>query len=152
MDNGFLDAGDSLGVFGLGSATGLGIANGGALRHSFYLASRVPFDIYATVNSQTRTGTVGAGLSTSDIRYGASAQASGVDDGFAYGGRSTIAGFAPEPIADVGGFDPGPTRVIRFLSQTRTASGNLDRQTVRVTNEYRFSVRSIWALPRRLFL
>lgn len=146
--DGYLDAGDLFGAF---PVTGSTQVVAGDISHSFYVASNVTFDLYARVRVASASGSV---VSIGpDLSWSSSASSSGNDAGFPYGGRSTAAGFQPEPgIARLGDISPGPTRVIRFVAPTRTGQGSIRRQLVRVTNVYGMPTYDLAAGNGELFL
>ena len=137
--SGFLDAGDRLSAFPLTAGAQIGLAER-TVSHSFWLASNVPFAVYAQARLSTEEGALAQVESLDGVTFEIAAQASGADGGLAFGGASTAAGFEADrslqTLADLLG---GPRRLFELTRPTATTEADLARQLVRISAIYHFS-------------
>jgi len=135
--SGFLDAADVAPAFAVTAAARLDLLQA-ERRTSFWLCSSRDFDVYA--RARPSGSELERRLSLSDLSLAVALDAAG-DDGFAYGGSATTAGFEPEPgIDDLGDVAAGPVRVARVGATSAGPSPRLFDQCVRF--DVRYGVRA----------
>jgi len=135
--NGFLDAGDRLAAFPVNSTTRVSLAQREE-RHSFFVASNVPFTIQAEAALGERRGRLGNALALGAVDLSIETSTSGTVGGLSFGGTSTAAGLEIEPtVEDLGDLAAGPREILRFTRPTATGPGNLEQQMVQITLVYR---------------
>jgi hypothetical protein len=136
--DGWLDANDALAPVALGPSTRVNVQDR-FVRHSFWLASSDDVDIYGR-SSITGSGTIGAAIALTDVRYASGVQESGTDGAFSFGAAADASGFiAVGGVNDLGDLAAGPVRAIRFNQPTRAApAGTIAAQAVRLDHAYEF--------------
>lgn len=137
--DGFLDAGDRLGAFPLTASSSVSLAER-ELRHSFWVASDVPFAVHAQARLGEREGELGEGTPLGKVEITIDAQAAGSDGDLAYGGASSDSGFEPAAgVRTLADLTAGPVRLFELTRPTVAADADLPRQLVRITCTYRFA-------------
>jgi hypothetical protein len=141
-DNGtanLLDAADTMTAFGLTATTNVGFA-AGPQRHSFYVASNAPFDIFAQTGAATYAGSfTAATVPMSAISWTMAVATSGTDGTVTWGGAAaqdpSTGGTGVLAATNLGAFTAA-TRVFNGGRRTAAAAGSILGQSVRFTAQY----------------
>lgn len=145
-----LDENDSYTAFGLDDTTDIDLLGAGNRASRFYVASNVPFDIYADASNFSATGDF-ASMDYSNIRYRFSYNVSGGGTGVnrwgqraqdpAVGGSGVVLGqnngFTLDDIS------AGPTKVFDGGRRTADQRGSIMQQAVGFRTQYRLTGASI---------
>ena len=133
---GFLDASDRLAAFPVNSTSRVSLAQR-EVRHSFFVASNVPFTVQAEAGLGERRGRLGDSLALEAVELTVETVTAGRAGPLTFGGASTAAGLEIDPtIKHLGDLTPGPRELLRFTHPTATASGNLEQHLVQITLIY----------------
>ena len=140
--DGYLDAADTLASYAIDESRTRVIFTSRELRHSFYVASNTPFDIYAIGTVLAQTGDLATSVSAQEIEVEVSATASGVDGGMSYGQDAVLRQF--KTVKKLGDLTAGYTLISSFnLADGTHNTANTD------THVYEHSVRLdvLYTLP-----
>ncbi len=135
--DGFLDAGDSLSVFGLDAFTDVTLTNEAQnYSHSFYITSRnTRFSLRGQANMANSTGDLKDSVTLADIGFVPSITRRGNDDGFDFGRRTNRGQIKIDnglnTLDDISGI---PTEIISFNRNAgiRQRNGDINDQVIRL--------------------
>ena len=135
--DGYLDAGDSFGVFQLNSSTDIALDGPGkSYSHSFFITSRnTRLSLRAIASIANSTQDFANTLSLNDIKIDAGFTRTGTDGNFRFGRRATSNNITIlSDVDDLGDLQATPTKMFQFnqASGIRRRNGDLNEQTIRL--------------------